>query len=98
MARTYLLCLPQIVKSRRFFQVRSESSEIKHFYRFCSRSKHDKHTLQGVFFFFYCLQSTTNNDQFRLYTQDLWSCFIKHSGHKVQNSRQPQTRIMKGEL
>ena len=35
--------------------------------------------------FFYCSQFTTNNDHL-------------DNGHKEQNSRQPETRIMKGEL
>ena len=43
--------------------------------------------------FFYCLQSTTNNDQFHVNTQDLLSHnLIKHhDGHKEQ----PEMRIMK---
>ena len=46
---------------------------------------------------FYCSQSTTNNDQFRVNTQDLLSYnLIKHrDGHKEQNIGQPETRIMK---
>ena len=47
--------------------------------------------------FFYCSQSTTNNDQFHVNTQDLLSCnLVKHrDGHKEQNTSQPQMRIMK---
>ena len=46
---------------------------------------------------FYCSQSTANNDQFRVNTQDLLSYnLIKHrDGHKEQNTGQPETRIMK---
>ena len=47
--------------------------------------------------FFYCSQSTANNDQFRVNTQDHLSYnLIKHrDGHKEQNTGQPETRIMK---
>ena len=31
-------------------------------------------------------------------TADFWSYLIKQNGHKEQNSRQPEKRIMKGEL
>ena len=48
--------------------------------------------------FSYCSQSTANSDQFRVNTQDLCSYLIKHNDHKEQTSRQPETRIMKGEL
>ena len=47
------------------------------------------------FLLFYCSQSTTNNDQFRVNTQDLWYNLVKQNGHKEQNSPQPETRIMK---
>ena len=32
-------------------------------------------------------QSTTNNDQFSVNTQDLWSYLIKQNSHKEHNSR-----------
>ena len=38
--------------------------------------------------FFYCSQSVTNNDQFRVNTQDLWSCLIKHNGHKYYKNNE----------
>ena len=46
---------------------------------------------------FYCSQSTANNDQFRVNTQDLLSYnLIKHrDGHKEQNIGQSEKRIMK---
>ena len=46
---------------------------------------------------FYCSQSTANNDQFRVNTQDHLSYnLIKHrDGHKEQNTGQPETWIMK---
>ena len=62
----------------------------------CSRSKHDKQITTSLSFF-YCSQSTTNNDQFRVNSQDLLSYnLIKHcDGHKEQNIGQPETRVMK---
>ena len=42
--------------------------------------------------FFYCLQSTANNDRFRVNTQNLCSYLIKNNGQPAE------TRIMKGEL
>ena len=45
---------------------------MKHFYCFCSRSKHDKHRPRAVSHSFHFSQSTTNNDQFRVNTQDLF--------------------------
>ena len=59
---------------------------MKHFYCSCSRSKHDKQTMTSLSFS-YCSQCTTNNDQFRVNTQDLLSYnLIKHrGGHKEQN-------------
>ena len=64
---------------------------MKHFYCSCSRSKHDKQTTTSLSFF-YCSQSTANNDQFRVNTQDLLSYnLIKHrDGHKEQNIGQPE--------
>ena len=72
------------------------TERIKTFHCSCSRSKHDKHRLRVVSHF-YCSQSTTNNDQFRVNTQVLrLTSSCKHrDGHKEQNSTQPETRIMK---
>ena len=69
---------------------------MKHFYCSCSRSKHDKHRLRAGSHFFYCSQCTTNDDQFRVNTEDLLSYnLIKHrDDHKEQNTGQPDTRIM----
>ena len=64
---------------------------MKHFYCSCSRSKHDKQTTTSLSFF-YCSQSTTNNDQSHVNTQHLLSYnLIKHhDGHKEQNIGQPE--------
>ena len=55
------------------------------------QTEHDKQRLRAVSHFFYCSQSTTNNDQFRMNTQDLLSHnLIKHrDGHKEQNTGWP---------
>ena len=38
--------------------------------------------------------NTTNNDQFRVNAQNLWSCLIKHNGRKKRNSRQPEWKVI----
>ena len=43
--------------------------------------------LRAVSLFVYYSQSTTNNDQFSVNTQDLWSYLIKQNSHKEHNSR-----------
>ena len=52
-----------------------------------SPSKHGKHIdYEQSLSLFYCSKSTTNNDQFYVNTQDLWSCLIKQNDRKEQNS------------
>ena len=53
---------------------------------------------QSLSLFFYCSQSTTNNNHFRVNTHDLWSYLINHNGHKEQNSRQHETSLGGGRL
>ena len=53
--------------------------------------------LYSAHHFVYCSQSTTNNDQFRVNTQDLWSYIIQQNGHKEQtsiNNSQKAQRIL----
>ena len=84
MVRTKLLCLEEIVF--KWYHNRAKWNIFT-----------DKHRLRAVSHFFYCSQSSTNNNQFCVNIQDLLSYnLIKHrDGHKEQNIGQPETRIMK---
>ena len=37
---------------------------------------------ENIFSVLVAVANTTNNDQFRVNTQNLWSCLIKHNGRK----------------
>ena len=87
MAQTWLLCLPEIVQSRGCFWNDIILSKIKH-YTVLAPTANMTNIDYKRSLFFYCSQSVTNNDQFRVNTQDLWSCLIKHNGHKYYKNNE----------
>ena len=86
----YFHCLPEII----FFQEIIIKQNKKFFTALAPAANT---TISSLFF--YCSQSTTNNDQFRVNTQDLWS-FLPHQTQWSQRTVQSpdKTRIMTGEL
>ena len=70
---------------------------MKHFYCFCSRSKHDKHRPRAVSHFFPARSLPQTKISF-VWIHKTFSSYNlnKHrDGHKEQNTGQPETRIMK---
>ena len=81
-----------------FFQVISWSREIKHFTVLAPAANTTNIDYEQPLLFFTARSLRQAMIIFVWIHKNLWSYLVKDNGHKEQNSRQPETRIMKGEL